>query len=104
MQCRVRPPLPKEKVVGLAAKQRVKLCNILDQVHNDIVTERKRGRAGRRREERGGGGGREGKGRGGRREGWEGGKREESEGVSTSELEEECWIPKRTRHRKQFIL
>lgn len=42
--CRVRAPQPGGKVSGLAARQRVKLGKILDQVHSDIVTERETGK------------------------------------------------------------
>lgn len=42
--CRVRAPQRGEKVAGLAARQRVKLGRILDQVHSDIVTERETGK------------------------------------------------------------
>ena len=41
--CRVRAPQRSEKVSGLAARQRAKLGKILDQVHNDIITERQTG-------------------------------------------------------------
>ena len=41
--CRVCAPQRGEKVSGLAARQKVKLGRILDQVHNDIITERQTG-------------------------------------------------------------
>lgn len=41
--CRVRAPERERKVCGLAARQKVKLGRILDQVHSDIIAEREAG-------------------------------------------------------------
>ena len=40
---RVSAPEREKKVCGLAARQKVKLGRILDQVHCDIITEREAG-------------------------------------------------------------
>ena len=41
--CRVCAPERERKVCGLAARQKVKLGRILDQVHCDIIAERQAG-------------------------------------------------------------
>lgn len=41
--CRVHVPERERKVCGLAARQKVKLGQILNQVHSDIIAEREAG-------------------------------------------------------------